>query len=183
MFNGLIKERRKAMSEFHSAVEFDNLLYHYKGPTKDKHFSMCNDAKSLFDMIKNKEISLTHAEENQADLESDLADIKIGSKKILKIKNVEKFRDSPQAVINFYKDYSSMAINAEYDAKQQEGKGLKILTPKQMLQRLPIALGQIKAGNISETLLNETRQIVYSLYQSKEITKKVCNNIIKSIKV
>ena len=49
---------------------------------------------------------------------------------------------------------------------------LKILTPKQMLQRLPIALAQVKAGNSSEILLNEIRQIVYSLYQSKQITKK-----------
>ena len=49
-----------------------------------------------------------------------------------------------------------------------------------MLQRLPIALAQVKAGNNSENLLNEIRQIVYSLYQLKEITKKVYNNIIKS---
>ena len=59
------------------------------------------------------------------------------------------------------------------------GRGLKILTPKQMLQRLPIAL----TCNNSESLLNEIRQIVYSLYQSKEITKKVYNNIIKSIQL
>ena len=50
-----------------------------------------------------------------------------------------------------------------------------------MLQRLPIALAQIKALNNSENPLNEIRQIVYSLYQSKEITKKVYNNSIKSI--
>ena len=68
-------------------------------------------------------------------------------------------------------------------AKEQEGEVLKILTPNQMLKRLPIALAQIKAGNNSESLLNENRQIVYSLYRSKEITKKVYNNIIKSIKV
>ena len=52
-----------------------------------------------------------------------------------------------------------------------------------MIQRLPIALAQIKAGNNSESLLNEIRQIIYSLYQSKEITKKSYNNIIKSVKV
>ena len=52
-----------------------------------------------------------------------------------------------------------------------------------MLQRLPIGLAQIKAGNNSESLLNDIRQINYSLYQSKKITKKVYNNIIKSIKV
>ena len=59
----------------------------------------------------------------------------------------------------------------------------KILTPNQMLKRLPIALAQIIAGNNSESLLNEIRQIAYSLYQSKEITKKVYSNIINSIKV
>ena len=50
-----------------------------------------------------------------------------------------------------------------------------------MFQRLPIALAQVKAGNNSESLLNEIRQIVYSPYQSKQITKKVYNNIIESI--
>ena len=58
-----------------------------------------------------------------------------------------------------------------------------MLTPNQMLKRLPIALAQVKAGNNSESLLNEIKQIVYSLYPSKETTKKVYNNIINSIKV
>ena len=52
-----------------------------------------------------------------------------------------------------------------------------------MLQRLPVALAQVKAGNNSENLLNEIRQVVYSLYQSKEIIKKVRNNVIKSIQL
>ena len=65
--------------------------------------------------------------------------------------------------------------------KATKGTGPKILTSKQMLQRLPVALSQVNAGNNSESLLNEIRQIVYSFYQSREITKKVCNNIIKSI--
>ena len=60
---------------------------------------------------------------------------------------------------------------------------LKILTPNQMLKRLPIALAQVKTGNNSESLLNEIRQIIYSLYRSKEVTKKVYNNIINSIKL
>ena len=67
--------------------------------------------------------------------------------------------------------------------ESQDDEGLKILTPNQMLKILPIALAQVKAGNNSESLLNEIRQIVYSLYRSKEITKKVYNNIINSIKV
>ena len=76
-----------------------------------------------------------------------------------------------------------MLSDANYNAKQNEtkGTGLKILSPKQTLQRLPIALAQVNAGNNLKCLLNEIRQIVYSLYQSKKITKKVYNNIIKSI--
>ena len=87
--------------------------------------------------------------------------------------------------IKFFNDYSSMVSEAKNKAENQTttGTGLKILTPKQFLQRLPIALAQVKAGNNSENLINEIRQIVYSLYQSKEITKKVYNNIIKSIQL
>ena len=64
--------------------------------------------------------------------------------------------------------------------KKQKGKGLKIF--QQMLQRLPIDLAQAKAVNTSENLLDEIRQIIYSLYREKEITKKVYNNAINSIK-
>ena len=60
---------------------------------------------------------------------------------------------------------------------------LKILTSKQMLQRFPIALAQLKAGSTSKNLLNQNRQITYTLYREKEITKKVYNNIINSVKL
>ena len=83
--------------------------------------------------------------------------------------------------IKFSDDYSSMMYKAK--VKATKVTGLKILTPKHMLQRLPIALAQVKAGNNSERLLTEIRQIVYSLYQSKQITKKVYNNTIKSIQL
>ena len=65
--------------------------------------------------------------------------------------------------------------------EQQEGKGLRILTPSQMLSRLPISLAQLKAGNNSEKLKNETRQLLYSLYRSKNMSKQVYNNLIKYI--
>ena len=81
-----------------------------------------------------------------------------------------------------YNNYARNMSRNIYDSKQ-EGTGIKILTLKQMLQRLPIALTQIKAGNNSQGLLNEIRQIIYSLYQLKDITKKLYNNILKSIKV
>ena len=78
------------------------------------------------------------------------------------INNLENFYSSKEKVINFFRDYVEMFSDANYNAKQNEtkGKGLKILTPKQMIQRLPIALAQVKAGNNSENLLNEIRQIV-----------------------
>ena len=64
-----------------------------------------------------------------------------------------------------------MIFEARTLAIKRKGEGLKILTPIQMLKRLPIALAQIKAGDNSESLLNEIRQIVYYLYRSKKITK------------
>ena len=85
--------------------------------------------------------------------------------------------------IKFYDDYSSMMSEVKYKAKQNESKwtGHKILTQKQMLQRLAIALAQVKAGNNAEKLLNGIRQVVYSLYQPKQITKNVYNHIVESI--
>ena len=99
------------------------------------------------------------------------------------INNLEKFYLSREEIINSFRDYGEMVFNGAYKSKENETKGtwLKILTPKQMLQRLPIALAQVKTGNNSESLLNEIKQIVYSLYQSKQITNKVYNNVIKSI--
>ena len=64
----------------------------------------------------------------------------------------------------------------------KKGEGLKILTDKQMLNRLPILLAQIEAGNNSVKLKNEARQILYSLYRSKVLTKTVYNNLIKFIR-
>ena len=71
----------------------------------------------------------------------------------------------------------------DYDSNGwSSGSGLKILTNKQMLNRLPILLAQIQAGNNSIKLKNEIRQILYSLYRSKVLTKTVYNNLIKSIR-
>ena len=88
-------------------------------------------------------------------------------------------------LLNLLKTMAQWFLRLKNKAEEEPttGTGFKILTPKQMLQRSPIALAQVKAGNNSKNLLNEIRQIDYSLYQSKEICKKVCNNIIKSIQL
>ena len=75
--------------------------------------------------------------------------------------------------------YVEMILN--FNKQEQEGKGLKILTPNQMLSRLPIALAQLKAGNNSERLKNEIRQLLYSLYRSENMTKQVYNNLVDYI--
>ena len=87
--------------------------------------------------------------------------------------------DVREDVIKFYKDYLTIMHTARCHATHR--KGLKILAPKLMLQKLKIAHAQVKPGNTSENLLSETRQIVNFLLQAKEITKKVYNNMINSI--
>ena len=69
----------------------------------------------------------------------------------------------------------------EFNKQKQQGLGLKILIPDQMLSRLPISLAQLKAGNNSEKLKNEIRQLLYSLYRSKKLTKQLYNNLINII--
>ena len=69
----------------------------------------------------------------------------------------------------------------KFNKEKQEGKGLKILTPSHMLSRLPISLAQLEAGNNSEKLKNEIRELLYSLYRLKNLTKKAYNNLIKYI--
>ena len=90
------------------------------------------------------------------------------------ITNLENFYKSRGEVFNFFKDYTKMMLDSNCKAKQDatKGTGLKILTPKQLLERLQTALSQVNASNNSENLLNEVREIVYSLYQSKKITNK-----------
>ena len=115
----------------------------------------------------------------QAEFKSNLNKIKKGKKKHRSkeqkhvLHNIEMLYKARNSAIEFFDDYSSMESNAKL--KATKGTELKILVPKQILQRLPITLAQLKTGNNSENLLNEIRQIVYSLYQSKEITKKVYN--------
>ena len=69
----------------------------------------------------------------------------------------------------------------KFNKQKQSGEGIKILTPNQMLSRLPISLAQLEAGNSSNKRKNEIRQLLYSRYRSKNMTKQVYNNLIKHI--
>ena len=68
-----------------------------------------------------------------------------------------------------------------FNQLEQQASGLKILIPNQMLSRLPITLAQLKAGNNSEKLKNEIRQLLYSLYRSKNLTKQLYKSLIDII--
>ena len=70
-----------------------------------------------------------------------------------------------------------------FNQLEQQGQGLKILTPNQMLRRLPISLAQLKAGNNSDKLKNEIRQLLYSLYTSKKLTKNVYKSLVHIARV
>ena len=77
-----------------------------------------------------------------------------------------------------------VSLEGEESAAQrinQQKKGLKILTPNQMLSRLPISLAQLNAGNNSEKLKNEIRQLLYSLYRSKKLTKQLYKSLVDII--
>ena len=89
------------------------------------------------------------------------------------LKNLHIFFEGREKTIDFFESKNFLTKSKGAGILNPDHSKLKVLTPKQMLQRLPIALAQVKVGNNSESLLNEIRQIVYSLYQSKKITKKV----------
>ena len=167
-------------------IDYNNLEYPVYSKRDLLDFSKLTDPLTLLDKIKKGEITLETAKDYQKILFENIKPIRKGNKnaeqkKILADINI--FYNARDSAIKFIEDYGSMILEAKKLAREQEVTGLKILAPNQMLKRLPIALAQVKAGNNSVSLLNKIRQIVYSLYRSKEITKKGYNNIINSIKV
>ena len=174
------------MSKLYDSIDYNNSNFKYVDSTKDVSFYEYMDSKELFNSIKSSQIKFSEAWNIQNECLNKLSNKKIGRKTIEKqevINNLKKVYNSREEVINFFRDYTEMLSDANYQVKQNEtkGTGLKTLAPKQMLQRLAIALAQVKAGNNSKNLLNEITKIIYSLYQAKEITKKVYNNLMKSL--
>ena len=105
------------------------------------------------------------------------------------LNDVKKYNNTAEAkkyVIEGNKEIISIVSFVEpipyfNQLEQQEGKGLKFLTPKQMLKRLPITLAQLNAGNNSQKLKNEIRQLLYSLYRSKKLTRQLYKSLIDII--
>ena len=178
----------KKIAEIEKKVDRNKMAY--KGTNKTYDFRNFKTIRTFGNEIRNNVISLDTANMEQANLLSYISDF---TKTKPRDPEKRKLRaDVLNSVIGLVNG-REMVLTAfksgifQVSKESQEGTGvnemLKILTPNQMLKRLPIVLAQVKAGNNSERLLNEIRQIVYSLYRSKEITKKVYNNIINSIKL
>ena len=185
IFNGLVDERLEKITDLDERVNSDDLIYRYKGKIAGAKFDEFDNVLDIIDKIRDGKTNLDDVKNNQQKFKSYLREIKKGNNKHKSkeqkntLYNIEILYKTRNEAIKFYDDYSLMMSEAK--VKATKGMRLKILSPKQMLQRLPTALAQVKAGNNSENLLNEIRQIVYSLYQSKQIAKKVYNNIIESI--
>ena len=187
----------KRIEEIEKNVDRNKMVY--KGTNETYDFRNFKTIRAFGNEIRNNIISFDTANLEQANLLSYINDFIRKTKP----RNPEKRKlrsdvlDSVSSLVQgrevVIKAFQSGIFHKLEESQKSEGvnemsrvnasERLKILTPNQMLKRLPIALAQVKAGNNSESLLNEIRQIVYSLYRSKEITKKVYNNIINSIKV
>ena len=123
------------MSELYGSVDYNNLKFEYVGPTKDVRFYKYMDFKEL----KNNQIKFIEIKNKQIEFLNKLSNKKIRKKTDKQkeiINNLETFYDSREEVINFFREYIAMLYDANYYAKQDEIKetGIKILTPKQMLQ-------------------------------------------------
>ena len=127
--------------------------------------------------MHNGGILLEDTEKEKIELKRDLGRIKQGDPRDKSeeqkrtIDNIKNLYNSRKEVVKIFNDYARNMSRNIYDSKQ-EGTGLKILIPKQMLQRLPIALAQIKAGNNSQSLLNEIRKLFTLCINQKKLPKK-----------
>ena len=162
------------MQEFYKPIDFHYLTYNFKVlRIPSISFSKFKTPLKIFKRIHNGDVPLEAIEKDQTKLKRGLGRINQGDPKNKSleqkktINNIKNLYNSREEVVQMFNGYAKNMSRNIYDSKQ--GTGLKMLTPKQMLHRLSIALAQIKARNNSESLLNETRQIVYSLCQSKEI--------------
>ena len=159
----------------------------YEGSNKTYDFRKFKTIRDFANEIRNNIIDMSMVNDEQDQLLRYINKLKSNTKphNLESEKVKEDVLNSASALLKG-REMVIKALGSRIFLKTEElkkGTGLKVLAPKQLLQRLPTALAEIKAGNNSESLLNEIRQIAYSLYQTKEITKRVDNNIIKSIKV
>ena len=155
----------KKLFKYDNPYELWNALMH---ADKEKHDELLSNLK-IKETVLNKQINIKigvecRKLENLANIVGDILDSIRESKDVhfLEITDLESEESAAQG-------------------RNQPGWGLKILTPNQMLSRLPISLAELKAGNNSQKLKSEIRQLLYSLYRSKKLTKNIYKNLIDII--
>ena len=174
IFNKLIEERSSGFKDLQKRINPNNLIYNYKNERiSPKDFRNYQNPIELFRDLRDGNINPNEVLKDQINFKSYLSEIKKENPKskskdqISVTQNVENSPDLREKISYFFRDYSFLLSEAIYKTKY--GRGIKILISKQMFQRLPIALVQVKTGNTSQNLLNQIRQIIYSLYQSISI--------------
>ena len=125
---------------------------------------MLKDLYKINDKQKNDDL-VNVIKSGLSDLQNEIEDMSEEEKEI----------EQPSEIVDVVKKI------LELNKQNQLGGGLKILTPDQMLSRLLITLAQLKAGNNSQKLKNEIRQLLYSLYRSKKLTKQLYKSLIDII--
>ena len=171
-FNLEIINEIKRIEETEKNVDRDKMVY--KSTSRIYDFRGFKTIRTSGNDIRNNVTSLAAANLEQAKLLAHFHDF-VGKKTKPQDPEQKKLRSDVLDSVGTLVKGRELMYNAFRSGifhrfeKSQEGEGLKILTPNQMLKRLPIALAQVKPGNNSESLLNEIRQIVYSFYRSKEI--------------
>ena len=139
-----------------------------------------NDVTSRYN--KNKESFELLSNNNECKIQNINNEYIKNKKDALKIFKDLKNNVKRKELKDIVKELERSIFGHDYENKELSGSGLKILTNKQMLNRLPILLAQIQAGNNSTKLKNEIRQILDSLYRSKVLTKTMYNNLVKVIR-
>ena len=179
-----VKEEINRILKVEENVDREKLVYDSGKYTYD--FRMFNTIRIFVEDLYEGKITLEEADEDQSDLTDMINEFtketrrrNSGKKQEKKTvtKSLHNFLNAREMVLNGFK--SKLFLTKSIGSDLADHSKFKILTPKQMLQPLPIALAKVKTGNNSENVLNEIRQIIYSLYQAKETTKKVYNNLVK----
>ena len=160
------KLRKQRLDEIKQKVQYiNNNLFteHFKYPSPSRMYNTLSDTINT----ERHNICVNLINSSLIDLKKDIGNT--SNDDVNKIEEMNKIANIVELILDF-------------NERNQEGQGLKILTPSQMLSRLPISLAQLKARNNSEKLKNEIRQLLYSFYRSKKITKQIYTSLIDIIK-
>ena len=162
-YNIILNKRLDEIHKISDKIDYNKLTYYLKNSRISPiNFIRFRSPLHIFNEMKNGNISWKKAEEEQDLLKASFGGITSGNPKhksdsqLDTIENVKNLRDLRQKIIDLFNNNTKITSETIYKWKQNEttGIGLKTLTPKQMLQRLPIALAQVKTANNSESLLN-----------------------------